>query len=91
MDEIEKAAREQLILWEGQLDALLHQRTEIGKSLSEVIDKITDPNVKMAFNQISIFICLTDQITGIQTMHSSLDHLLQNHNDEGIDGRHGYH
>lgn len=88
MDELEKTAREQLTIWEGQLDALLHQRTEIGKSLTEAIDKITDPNVKTAFNQMSIFIFLTDQINGIQTMQSALDHLLQSHNEGS---RHGYH
>jgi len=91
MDEIEKKAREQLMLWSGQIDVLIQQRADLLAILAENLEKISDPVVRTAFYQILAFSHLTDRLNGLQTVHSSLDHLLQYHDDEGIDGRHGYH
>jgi len=91
MDEIEKKAREQLMLWSGQIDILTQQRADISKGLTEALDKINDPALRLLLHQILAFSYITDRLNGLQTVHSSLDHLLQYHNDEGIDGRHGYH
>ena len=89
MNEIEKAAREQLMLWSGEIDFLVHQRADISKCLTETLDNISDPLLKQAFHQILSFVYVTERISGIQNLHSSLEHLLQYHN--GVEGKHGYH